>query len=351
MSNLIYTTAEQQLEKLKSQHLNIPNPENALLCLKAFGYSNLIKGYRDPYIITTDTSKVYRAGVTFEQIYSLYMFDKTLRNAVMAAMQDLEEHIKEVAANIIAQSFGIDNKDYLQFRNYQNRTKRKTQFTLLHLLKTMQETTMSGKEPIHYYMTKYGSVPPWILFKSVYFSTIVNYIDQFKSKEKRMMARALYHDATLPDDALCKLMMDTLFICLDYRNRAAHGGRIYNYESSWQFRKEEIWGKDPTITVSGFSKLLFLLKLLTYSNPYDRLNQTLTQELNRHCSFFSEDTTYLGQILNINISIQHPVWISKKSHKYHTFKYCSGLKNADSMLVEDAIAAGYCACPKCCEIN
>lgn len=92
-----------------------------------------------------------------------------MRNSVIAAMLDLEEHIKEAAANVIAKSFGVNQNDYLLYKNYQNKRKYKSCFTLSGVLKTLTNTLETDKEPIHHYQTKYGIVPPWILLKSVYF--------------------------------------------------------------------------------------------------------------------------------------------------------------------------------------
>ena len=97
-----YTTTEEQVEKLKAQNLIIKDEESAKFSLGLYGYSNLIKSYREPYVITSGKKKIFRSGITFEQICSLYIMDKNLRNAVMASMQDLEEHIKEVAADVVA---------------------------------------------------------------------------------------------------------------------------------------------------------------------------------------------------------------------------------------------------------
>lgn len=79
---------------------------------------------------------------------------------------------------------------------------------------------------------EHGIVPPWILFKSIYFSTIINFIDQFKSPERKDMVYHLYDTEVVDfsEAELALLMMDTLFICLEYCNKAVHGGRIYNYE-------------------------------------------------------------------------------------------------------------------------
>lgn len=269
----------------------------------------------------------------------------------MASMQDLEEHIKEIAANVVAQSFGIDQENYLKYRNYQNKRKRKPRFSLTNILETMKATINTDKEPIHHYKEKYGSVPPWILFKSIYFSTMTNFIDQFKPAQQKLMVSYLYNaqELKLSEDALCKLMMDTLFICMDYRNMAAHGGRIYNYKSKSRLRIEDIFGTDRKINVSGLSRLLFLLSIFQYRNPYDRLWQTLNAELNRHCNAYPEDVTYLGQILNVNITLKKLVWVSKKSNKYHLDKHCSGMNNAQEMREIDAKASNYIPCQRCCK--
>ncbi len=348
---LHYTTIEEQINKLRSQNLIITNEELVKSSLNFFGYSSLIRSYREPYTIRNGQKILYRSGVTFEQIYSLYILDKNLRNAVMAAMQDLEEHIKAVAADVIAKSFGIHQDNYLQYRNYQNKRKRKYRFTLAGILDTMKNSLETDKEPIHHYMEKYETVPPWILFKSIYFSTIVNYIDLFKQSEQQKMVEHLYDGEKLglSSEVLCKLMMDTLFICIDYRNTAAHGGRIYNFNSSKRLRVDEIFDTNISKDINGFSILLFLLRLFRYQSPSMRLDSILEQELNRHCNEFPKDITYLGQILNINIFRKEIVWISDKSKKYHSVKYCNGMHNSKEIALDNALSQGYIPCKKCCK--
>ena len=118
----------------------------------------------------------------------------------MAAMLDLEEYFKEVTANVVAQSFGTHQDQYLEYRNYQNKRKTKYRFSLPGILDTLKKTLDTDKEPIHHYIEKYGTVPPWILFKSVYFSTIVNYIDQLKACERRKMVQRIYNLDSISED-------------------------------------------------------------------------------------------------------------------------------------------------------
>lgn len=199
----------------------------------------------------------------------------------MAAMLDLEEHIKEATADVVAQSFGTHQDEYLNYRNYQNKRKYKHRFSLSGILETLRNTLETDKEPIRHYMSKYGVVPPWILFKSVYFSTIINFIDQLKAPQQNMMVRKMYSlTETSSEGNQVKRMMDTLFIALEYRNIAAHGGRIYNYRC-----KRELSDSDSIpSSQKGFSLLLRLLHTLKYHGPYNYLNSALNRELNRHCS-------------------------------------------------------------------
>lgn len=64
---ILYATVDEQIEKLKKQGLIINSLDFARSELALYGYSNLIKSYRDPYMIMSEEgSKSYRSGITFE---------------------------------------------------------------------------------------------------------------------------------------------------------------------------------------------------------------------------------------------------------------------------------------------
>lgn len=350
MDDIRYTTPEEQVKKLKKQNLIISDDKYAEEMLQLCGYSNLIKSYRAPYFITVGEEKSYRSGVTFEQILSLYTFDKSLRNGVMAAMQDLEEHIKEQASDVVASAFGTHQDEYLQYRNYQNRRKRIQRFTLTGLLETMRKTLDTDKDPIHHYKTAHGIVPPWILFKSIYFSTMVNFIDQFKGSELAAMAHRLYdlEKLGITEEQARTLMMETLYFCIDYRNMAAHGGRIYNYKAKRGMESLKEFEKG---TESSFIQLLFVLSLLKYQEPYRRLERTMNAELTRHCNAFPQDVTYLGQVMNMDIVSQKVVYATEKGMIYHKNPHCSGLNDVHMIDAEEAKRQGLKPCKRCVKDN
>ena len=347
---ILCSDIERQIEKLKLQGLNIINEDYAQLQLSCYGYSNLIKSYREPYTVKLeDGTRRYRSGVSFEQIASLHELDRNIRNAVMAAMQDLEEYIKEQAANVIANSFGTDHDEYLVYRKYQNKRKRVAKFELRAILDTLRKHITSDKDPIHHYYTKYEIVPPWILFKSLYFGTIVNFIDLFKAKEQTEVMKLFlnYEKLKISEDSARILMMNILFISMEYRNNAAHGGRMYDFEPKTKLRNSVIFDEAQDDSSPGFTEFISLLRLLQYKNPYLQLSAVLNQEVNRHCSAFPQDVTYLGQMLNIDIVPCDNVFVSSKSGKYHKNPTCSGMKDALQMEHDEAIQKGFEPCKRC----
>lgn len=348
-NEIIYTTIDEQIKKLLSQNLIINDTDFAKEKLKLYGYFNLIKSYRDPYSLPTSDGLKYRSGITFEQIESLYILDKNLRNSVISAMLDLEEHLKAAVADVISDSFGTDVDDYLKFRNYRDRRRSNGKFSLNNILLEMRKATKIDKDPVCHYRVCHGTIPPWVLFKNVYFSTIVNLTSAFKATEKEKLVKHLYNvnRLSIPLENLKSIMMDTLFICLEYRNLAAHGGRTYNYTCKASLNYK-YYPFDEANGPKGFSQLLFLLNLLNYDNPVNLLEETLHREVNRHCNQFPEDATYLAQILNIDIIPRNIVWLSNHSKIYHQEPHCSGLTGPVSTF-EDAVEKGYRPCSKCCK--
>ena len=104
------------------------------------------------------------------------------------------------------------------------------------------------------------------------------------------------------------LLFDTLSICLEYRNLAAHGGRVYNYTPNAEVRLDDISSVIPLdsslsdlYSWHGLCLLLNLLDIFPYKEPRDIIDRALTSELNRHLDLYERDLDFLGEVLNLNI--------------------------------------------------
>ena len=339
-----YTTAEQQLQKLKLQKLTILNEEQAKSALETYGYYNIINGYRDPYITRSYGEKIYNSGVTFEQIFALFSLDHNIRDAVMLSMIDFEEHLRAVVSNIIGKDFGIDHNNYLSKNNYRDKPVNDSYFSRNKILNTLYELAeKSKKEPLQYYRNKYKTIPPWILLKGTYFGTLVNYIRLFKKPQRDQLVKALYGRRVTSEniDTFKDLLSDSLFLCLEYRNLTAHGGRVYNHAPKKTLRY-------PKGNNSGITQLLYALDNFQYHLPFERLDSTINKALNNYCHSYPHDVPRLEQALGTNITVENYVWANHKAKKYHTNPHCSGANNCEHITLKSAVETGYTPCKKCC---
>lgn len=350
MENLYkYTTAEQQIQKLKSQHLSFDDEKKATTILKTYGYYNIINGYRDPYITREYGNKTYNPDVTFEQIFALFVFDHNIRNAILLSMIDLEEHLKAVVADIISESFGSNHEDYLNKNNYRDKKVNDPKFSRNNILSGMVHVAEhSQAQPIKYYRESKKIIPPWILLKGIYFGTLVNYIRFFKAPQRDRIIKTLYSGQVTETNMgeLKDLLSDTLFMCLEYRNLAAHGGRVYNYTPKSSIRA---LSEENTRTKRGLPQLLFALSFFYYSQPYSRLERSLNKSLNDYCHAYMNDIQRIEKTTGLEITVENHVWVNEKTQKYHTNPHCSGSKDCKNITLKEATELNYIPCKKCCK--
>lgn len=300
-----FTTFEEQVQLLKDRNLKFVSEETALNALRRFGYYSIINGYNDPYVQKINGEDHYN-GATFEQIYSLYTLDRNVRNEVMNAMQEVEDILRTAVAHTLAQDFSADQNLYLKPSNFRTGAKRKSGFKRDDILNKFDKITKDDAQPFKHYREKYGNIPPWILLKGASFGNLVNFIKLLKGKQKNNVIAMVYGvPVSLVEsyDEIKNLFMDTLFVCLDFRNRAAHGGRIYNYESDARFRYSKILHENANISSEeyrlgeGHTGLYILskaIKIFEYDHPAILIEASMDYFKDQHCSIYPDDKDYIG---------------------------------------------------------
>lgn len=351
-----YTNNTDLIKNLKKKKLIIEDIDYAIHFLDEYGYYNIINSYREPYIHIVNGKKEFISGTTFKQIFSLFNLDHNIRNATMITMLDIEEHLRAAAAEVIARNFGTDHTQYLQWNNYKNRNVTHHRFSLKGILSTLNQNIMSDKDPIKYYRENYGIVPPWILFRGTYFNTLVNFVRLFKNKQKEELIQIMYgiDSNTSSLDCVKKLFITTLFNCLDYRNVAAHGGRLYNFDTSYKtniFDTPDIFNIFPCLLdgkqSEGISKLYYLIDCFDFDTADNILLKTIRHEINRHLSLYPQDQAILENVLGTVIYRQEIAFVSPHGKIYHVNCNCSGLQNPKQISLEKA-KIQFKPCKKCC---
>ena len=97
-----------------SRGINISTNEErdfALSILSREGYYNTINGYKKPFLKTASPEDVYLEGTTLKEIYSLYRFDRNLRNVFINAILHIETTLKSLISYHFSEKYG--NSNYL----------------------------------------------------------------------------------------------------------------------------------------------------------------------------------------------------------------------------------------------
>lgn len=357
---IAYTTIQQQIESLEKKGLLFGDKGHAQVVLERYGYYNIVNSYKEPYQNVVDGVKQYIPGTTFEQIYSLFLLDHNLRNSIMAAMLELEECLRAATAEVIAVSFGVCHNEYLNFRNYRDRYCANPRFSLNSILGRLRNNAGSDKDPIRYYRERYHMVPPWILLKGTYFSTLINWIKYLKKEQKQKLMRIMLRISDDEDvtDELTTFFQTILFICLDYRNAAAHGGRIYNFRSQYTDSinfTDDIIKKFSNLEkiqdTSGINLLLGLLSVFKDDQSFRIINNSLNKQVNKHLQKYPDDIELLSDNMGISIRSVNYVWVNEKTKIFHAHDKCSGIVNATIKNVEDLDLDIYQPCKRCAQIE
>lgn len=109
---------EEQLDVLKDRGLAITNRERTLKYLLSNNYYNIINGYSKFFQITDSNN--YIEGVTFDEVASLYTFDKDIKRAILQSILEAEHHIKSITAHRFAEAYQNQQYAYLNTKNYDN---------------------------------------------------------------------------------------------------------------------------------------------------------------------------------------------------------------------------------------
>lgn len=217
-----FYTYAQQITKLKSKGLLIGDDTAATEILKRVGYYNIINGY-SPLFKTSD--KMFQKGTKFEDIVSLYEFDKELRSIVYKYSASIECYCKALIAHIFSENHGVDEKVYLTAASFRQDTKcaAAVRDLIAECNKTINEAvnrkSNKYREYIDHNLTANGHVPMWVLVRAISFGTTSILFKCMNKVERDEVAS--YFKLTAEE------LGNVLEIVVPFRNIVAHGERTY----------------------------------------------------------------------------------------------------------------------------
>lgn len=218
-----FSDVKDQINILKSKNLTIEDEQRVIEMLVRSNYYVVINGYRNPFLLERkqgDKSK-YIQGSTFEEIYSLYMFDRSIRIVFLKYILLIEQNFKSAISYEFSKIYGHEN--YLRFENfdYENEKNIRDIFYLIGTLHNTLSKAIGKNEYITYNIEKYNNVPFWVLANILTFGGIISFYKLMKEDEKRFISKKYFR---VKMDELEEYME----ILNSFRNICAHDERLYD---------------------------------------------------------------------------------------------------------------------------
>ena len=213
-----FKSLDEQIEILKYKGLVINNVDYAKNILLRENYF-FLSGYRHLFM-KSNVDKVYKEGTRFEEVYSLFLFDRTLRNILFKNLLIIENNLKSISSYQLSKRYGYKEKDYLKEKNFDNNPEKKRQVN--DLIKKMKKQIRSNSREntaTMHYVSNYGYIPLWILVKVLSFGIVSEMYSVLKVEDQKEIASVYGVDY---QDLLIYLP-----ILSNYRNLCAHEDILY----------------------------------------------------------------------------------------------------------------------------
>ncbi len=173
---------DEQITLLKKRGMLIHDYDRAVHYLKHISYYRL-RAYWLPFEIKCDVpdGHAFKAGTSFEDVVSLYVFDRELRLLIMDAVERIEVSIRASWAYYLATTYGAHG--YLNRNLYAESTHYDKAYPLL-----INEIKRSKDTFIKHYKNKYGDPkepPIWMTAEVISFGQLSKWIANLDTRKDR----------------------------------------------------------------------------------------------------------------------------------------------------------------------
>ncbi len=222
MKNKEFKSLDEQISIMKNKGLIINDIDKTKDILLRENYF-FINGYRMLFMKSKNEKK-FIEGVSFDDIYAVFQFDRNLRNILFKNLLIVENNLKSVISYNFSRKYGIKEKDYLKAANFSQDIKKVRQVNDV-LNKVKRQIKLNGRQhsaTLHY-LSNYGYIPMWILVKLLSFGMINELYSILKPEDKLSIAE------------FYNLDVETLGIYIgllsNYRNLCAHEDIVYDHKT------------------------------------------------------------------------------------------------------------------------
>lgn len=222
MKSKIFKNLDEQIEILETKGLIINDKDMAKEVLFRENYF-FVSGYRHLFMQSYRANQ-FILGTTFEELYSVFLFDRNIRNIMFKYILIIENNIKSIISYQLSKRYGIKEKDYLNPRNFSQNTLKTRQITdvLNKVKRQIRVNGMQHKATVHY-LSNYGYIPLWILVKVLSLGIVSELFNILKSEDKKSISDFYDIDS--------ETLSIYLSLASNFRNLCAHEDILYDHRT------------------------------------------------------------------------------------------------------------------------
>lgn len=214
-----FKNLDEQLEIFKHKGLIISDENYAKQVLLRENYF-FLNGYRHLFVKSLE-NRNFKENTRFEELYSLFLFDRSFRNILFKNLLVVENNLKSITSYQLSKKYGYREKDYLKAKNFTQAPERQKQVNDL-LKKMKRQIRVNGTQhsaTLHY-VANYGYIPLWILVKVLSFGIVSEMFSILKPEDQNEIAKVYNIDT--------ESIITYLPILANYRNLCAHEDILYD---------------------------------------------------------------------------------------------------------------------------
>jgi len=288
MKNKRFKTYEEQIEILNSKGLITDN--ESLNILKRNNYYFLINRYKDLFIVPNIKPNIFKKGTHFNEIVSVYNFERDLRMILLKYIITIENTLKSVISHEFAKKYG---HSYLDINSYDTKNNDKTRLRdIKGLFNTINRTIKKGikeNEYIKYYNSNYSEIPFWVVINDLSFGNIVGLYNVMYEELKNNIS----NEFMMNSDEFYKSLRVLHF----FRNLAAHNQRTFDSKANEKIEINETH-KEFQLSETGLNdvmSVIIICKKILERKDFENFVlelKTILKELDENIKTISIDIVY-----------------------------------------------------------
>ena len=280
-----YKTAEELIQILSDRGMSFSQPIRAKKLIIQNNYYSVTAFKR---LFYKPGTRQYIDNTDFENLFSVYVFDKKLKTTILRQLLFVEQKIKSAMSIVLSEKYGIKETKYLNKCNFDS-TNPNVDDTLKKIKKQIK--MFGSKNPcVSHYKKTHGFVPFWVLSKCLTMGVIRDLFNIMKPDDQSRVSNLILERKI--EKKPVRALKTMIALMADIRNMCAHDEVLLNYkhnritlpplfEHSYLNLKQLTNGE----YIQGRKDLLALLIAIRYL-----LNRTLYKHLIDRISYMSKKT-------------------------------------------------------------